>query len=161
MTNFGKIINGEIVFYSSPLRIDNTDFCIRENTGIESEIELLLSQGFKSYREIEGEIAGITETETEIVKTYIPAPVIPRTPEESFNSKLAIDTLFPYFQNEMYDKDGAVSLIMNLIQYGGAFKAIAMKIDYMHTTNQINDAGYQYFLAVFEDQNINLLSYLE
>ena len=84
-----------------------------------------------------------------------------QTPELLFNSKQAIETLFPYFQHEMYDKDGAVSLIMNLIQYGGAFRAIAMKIDYMHTTNQINDAGYQYFLAVFEDQNINLLSYLE
>ena len=156
-----KIIKGEILFYKSPLRIENTDYSINENTVIEREIELLLSQGFKSYREVSGEVEGITETETEIVKTYIHAPVIPRTPEELFNSKQALETLFPYFQNEMYDKDGAVSLIMNFIQYGGVFRAIAMKIDYMHTTNQINDAGYQYFLAVFEDQNINLLSYLE
>lgn len=81
-------------------------------------------------------------------------------PEKSFNAKLAIDTLFPYFINELYDKDGAVSLIMNLIQYGGAFKAIAMKIDYMYKNNQINDAGYQYFLEVFNEQNIDLLTYL-
>ena len=122
--------------------------------GFETVIEPILTENqyYGSIIQSEDE-----KFEFDVLYKQIPKP---KTQEELFDSKQAIDTLFPYFQNEMYDKDGAVSLIMNLIQYGGAFRAIAMKVDYMHTTNQINDAGYQYFLQVFNEQNIDLLNYI-
>jgi hypothetical protein len=84
-----------------------------------------------------------------------------RPVEDRFDARRAINELFPYFQNEMYNMSGDVALIMNMIQYGGAFKAIALKLDKLRTQNLISSAGYEYFLVVFNEQNIDLLTYLK
>lgn len=157
-----KILNGEIVKPQNPYNviIDGEKcglFFDFENL-TEDQINILKSDCFKEHvYDYEANHSYIEETYTQIISHIVKE--IPN-PEQFFNSRKAVEDLFPMFENEMLDFGGDVALVINMIQFGGAFKSIIKKIEYMYQTSKISNAGYEYFLFVFNEQNIDLLSYL-
>ena len=137
---FAKLINNEVVLYDG--FHTNVDHFISINTTDINEIQALLSQGFKSYREESGEVEGITETEIEIVKTYIPAPVIPLSAYDAFPVKTVLRELKAVF---LYDLAGTLS-------------GQGSNITYMVEKKYFNDL-YHYLQVMIANGSIDLETY--